>query len=161
MNKAMICLWFRNNDAADAARFYAETFPDSHVGRTQQAATDYPAGKEGDPLVVHFTVMGLPCFGLNGGDFGIAPSQSFSFSVTTEDQAETDRYWNALTADGGAAGQCGWCTDRWGISWQITPRVLTEGMADPDPAVAKRVMEAMMPMGRIDVAAIEAARNGA
>ncbi|KHL26206.1 3-demethylubiquinone-9 3-methyltransferase [Croceibacterium mercuriale] len=160
MNKAEICLWFRNNDAADAARFYAETFPDSHVGHTQYAATDYPGGKQGDPLVVHFTVMGLPCFGLNGGQEDFYHNLSFSFSVTTEDQAETDRYWNALIADGGQASQCGWCTDRWGISWQITPRVLTEGMADPDPAVARRVMEAMMTMGKIDVAAIEAARRG-
>ena len=160
MGKATICLWFRNNDAADAARFYAETFPDSHVGKTLRAATDYPASKAGDALVVHFTVLGLPCFGLNGGDFGIMPSASVSFSVTTEDQAETDRYWDALTADGGAAGQCGWCTDRWGFSWQITPRVLSEGMADPDPAVARRVMQAMMTMNRIDVAAIEAARRG-
>ena len=160
MNKATICLWFRNNDAAEAARFYAETFPDSHVNGTQHAPTDYPAGKQGDALLVHFTVLGLPCFGLNGGDMGIVPNQSFSFSVTTEDQAETDRYWNALIADGGEPGQCSWCTDRWGISWQITPRALNEGLADPEPAVARRVMEAMMTMGKIDVAAIEAARRG-
>jgi 2-polyprenyl-6-hydroxyphenyl methylase/3-demethylubiquinone-9 3-methyltransferase len=159
MSKAAISLWFRNNDAADAARFYAETFPDSHVDGTQHAPADYPAGKQGDTLLVHFTVLGLPCFGLNGGDIGIVPNQSFSFSVTTEDQEETDRYWNALIADGGEASQCGWCADRWGVSWQIKPRALNEGLADPDPAVARRVMEAMMTMGKIDLAAIEAARR--
>jgi len=160
MGKATICLWFANNDAADAAAFYAATFPDSHVGRTQDAPTDYPAGKQSDALVVHFTVMGLPCMGLNGGREAWDHNLSFSFSVMTEDQAETDRYWDALIADGGEAGQCGWCKDRWGISWQITPRALNEGMADPDPAAAARVMQAMMGMGRIDVAAIEAARKG-
>jgi predicted 3-demethylubiquinone-9 3-methyltransferase (glyoxalase superfamily) len=160
MSGAIICLWFRNNDAADAAAFYAATFPDSHVGDTTYAATDYPAGKAGDPLVVFFTVMGLPCMGLNGGDAPWDHNLAFSFSIETEDQAETDRYWNALIADGGEPGQCSWCKDRWGISWQITPRALNEGMRDPDPAAAARVMQAMMGMTKIDVAAIEAARRG-
>ena len=160
MSKAAICLWFRNNDAAEAARFYAETFPDSHAGSAQHAPADYPAGKQGDAFLVHFTVLGLPCLGLNGGEMGIVPNESFSFSVTTQDQAENDRYWDALVADGGKPGQCGWCTDRWGISWQITPRALSEGIADPDLAAARRVMEAMMTMGKIDIATIEAARRG-
>ncbi|WP_347304031.1 VOC family protein [Croceibacterium sp. TMG7-5b_MA50] len=160
MSKATICLWFRNKDAAEAAAFYAATFPDSHVGPTLAAPTDYPAGVAGDPLVVHFTVMGLPCIGLNGGEAPWDHDLAFSFSVETEDQAETDRYWDALIADGGEAGQCSWCKDRWGISWQITPRALNEGMRDPDPAAAARVMQAMMGMTKIDVAAIEAARRG-
>ncbi len=159
MSKATICLWFRNNDAADAARFYAATFPDSHVGETQHAPADYPAGKQGDALVVHFTVLGLPCFGLNGGEMGITPNESFSFSVTTEDQAETDRYWNALTAHGGQEGQCGWCKDRWGFSWQITPRTLLDALSGGGEG-AKRAFAAMMTMHKIDVAAIDVVRRG-
>ena len=160
MSKLTLCLWFADNDAADAARFYADTFPNSAVGETMRASTDYPAGKAGDDLTVEFTVLGIPCVGLNGGPEGFKANESVSFMVTTEDQAETDRYWNALVENGGQESQCGWCKDRWGFSWQITPRVLMEGMKDPDPAIARRVMQAMMPMGKIDVAAIEAARAG-
>ncbi len=157
----MICLWFENRDAEDAARFYAETFPNSSVGKTMRAPADYPSGKKGDALTVEFTVMGLPCIGLNGGPAGWTPNETFSFSVETEDQEETDRYWNAIVCNGGQESQCGWCKDRWGYSWQITPRALNEGMVDPDPSAAKRVMEAMLTMRKIDVAAIEAARAGA
>ena len=160
MQRATICLWFENRDAAEAARFYAETFPDSRVGGHMIAPSDYPAGELGDELVVEFTVLGLPCMGLNGGPAGWSHSEAFSFAVQTEDQAETDRYWNALVGNGGRESQCGWCRDKWGISWQITPRALNEGMKDPDPAAAKRVMQAMMTMQKIDVAAIEAARRG-
>ncbi len=160
MQNPKICLWFENRDAREAAEFYARTFPDSTVGDRLVAPGDYPSGSTGDELVVEFTVCGLPCMGLNGGP-GFKPSESFSFSIETEDQAETDRYWNALVSDGGEESQCGWCRDRWGFSWQITPRALNEGMKDPDPAAAKRVMEAMLTMRKIDVAAIEAARAGA
>jgi 2-polyprenyl-6-hydroxyphenyl methylase/3-demethylubiquinone-9 3-methyltransferase len=158
MNKNTICLWF-NRDAEEAARFYAATFPDSAVSAVHRAPGDYPAGKEGDVLTVEFTVAGIPCLGLNGGP-GVTHSQAFSFQIATEDQEETDRLWNAIVGNGGKASVCGWCKDKWGLSWQITPRVLSEGIADPDPAVAKRVFEAMMTMGKIDVAAIEAARRG-
>jgi len=160
MNKATICLWFENRDAAAAARFYADTFPNSSVGSKMYAPADYPAGHQGDELVVEFTVLGIPCMGLNGGPAGFKHDESFSFAIETEDQAETDRYWNALTGNGGQESQCGWCKDKWGISWQITPRALNEGMKDPDPAAAQRVMQAMMTMKKIDVAAIEAARQG-
>ena len=160
MNKATICLWFENRDAAAAARFYADTFPNSSVGSKMYAPADYPAGHQGDELVVEFTVLGIPCMGLNGGPAGFKHDESFSFAIETEDQAETDRYWNALTGNGGQESQCGWCKDKWGISWQITPRALNEGMKDPDPAAAQRVMKAMMTMKKIDVAAIEAARQG-
>jgi predicted 3-demethylubiquinone-9 3-methyltransferase (glyoxalase superfamily) len=153
-----ICLWY-NRDAEEAARFYASTFPDSSVGRVCRAPSDYPSGKQGDVLTVEFTVMGIPCLGLNGGP-GIEHNMSFSFQVATSDQAETDRYWNAIIGNGGEASQCGWCKDKWGLSWQITPRVLSEAMNDPDPAVARRVFEAMMAMQKIDIAAIEAARRG-
>ena len=156
--KNTICLWF-NGTALEAARFYAQTFPDSSVGAVFHAPADYPSGKAGDVLTVQFTVMGIPCLGLNGGP-AFPQSEAFSFQVTTEDQAETDRYWNAIVGHGGQASACGWCKDRWGLNWQITPRVLTEGIADPDPAVARRVFETMMQMEKIDVAAIEAARRG-
>jgi 2-polyprenyl-6-hydroxyphenyl methylase/3-demethylubiquinone-9 3-methyltransferase len=158
MNKNTICLWF-NRDAEEAARFYAATFPDSAVSAVHRAPGDYPAGKEGDVLTVEFTVAGIPCLGLNGGP-GVTHSQAFSFQIATEDQEETDRLWNAIVGNGGQPNVCGWCQDKWGLSWQITPRVLSEGIADPHPAVAKRVFEAMMTMGKIDVAAIEAARRG-
>jgi 2-polyprenyl-6-hydroxyphenyl methylase/3-demethylubiquinone-9 3-methyltransferase len=157
-SKNTICLWF-NGDALDAARFYAETFPDSAVDAVHHAPGDYPAGKQGDVLTVEFTVMGIPCLGLNGGS-GVTHSEAFSFQVMTEDQEETDRLWNAIVSNGGKENVCGWCQDKWGLSWQITPRVLSEAIIDPDPAVAKRAFEAMMTMGKIDVAAIEAARRG-
>lgn len=159
MDKLTLCLWFPGNDAGEAARFYADTFPNSAVGETMRASMDYPAGHAGDALTVEFTVLGTSCIGLNGGPEGFTPNESVSFMVTTEDQAETDRYWNALVENGGQEGQCGWCKDRWGFSWQITPRVLMEGMKDTDPAIAGRVMQAMMQMRKIDVAAIEAART--
>lgn len=158
ISKNTVCLWF-NGDAAEAAQFYAATFPDSSVGATHRAPGDYPAGKEGDALVVEFTVMGIPCVGLNGGP-EFKHSEAFSFQVATDDQAETDRFWNAIVSNGGQESACGWCKDKWGLSWQISPRVLLEGFADPDRAAAKRVFEAMMQMGKIDVAAIEAARRG-
>ena len=157
--KNTICLWY-DGTALDAANFYARTFPDSAVGAVYRAPSDYPAGKQGDVLTVEFTVAGIPCIGLNGGS-GIAHNMAFSFQIATDDQAETDRLWNAIIGNGGEASQCGWCKDRWGLSWQITPRALTSAIADPAPAVAKRVFEAMMTMGKIDIAAIEAARRGA
>ena len=153
-----ICLWY-NGDAEEAARFYAETFPDSSVDAVYRAPADYPSGKKGDVLTVQFTVLGIPCLGLNGGPT-FRHSEAFSFQVATKDQAETDRYWNAIVGNGGQESACGWCKDRWGLSWQITPVVLMEAIADPDPAVAKRAFEAMMDMGKIDIAAIEAARRG-
>jgi len=157
VSKNTVCLWF-NGDALDAARFYAETFPDSEVKAIHHAPGDYPAGKQGDVLTVEFTVAGIPCLGLNGGP-GPTHSIAFSFQIATEDQLETDRLWNAIVGNGGQESACGWCQDKWGLSWQITPRVLSEGIADPDPAVAKRVFEAMMDMRKIDVATIEAARR--
>jgi len=156
--KTTICLWF-NGNALEAARFYADTFPDSAVGRLVHAPGDYPAGKQGDPLTVEFTVLGTPCVGLNGGP-QFPQTEAFSFQVVTEDQAETDRYWDAIVGNGGEESACGWCRDRWGLSWQITPRVLTDAIANPDPAVAARAFQAMMGMRRIDVAAIEAAVRG-
>jgi predicted 3-demethylubiquinone-9 3-methyltransferase (glyoxalase superfamily) len=157
-SKNTICLWY-DGDALDAATFYAKTFPDSAVGAVHRAPGDYPSGKEGDVLTVDFTVMGIPCMGLNGGDT-FKHSEAFSFQVMTEDQAETDRLWHAIVGNGGEESACGWCRDRWGLSWQITPRALTEAIADPDRAAAKRAFEAMMEMGRIDIAKIEAARRG-
>lgn len=155
--KNTICLWF-DKDALDAARFYAGTFPDSEVTAVHHAPGDYPSGKEGDVLTVNFTVMGIPCIGLNGGpDF--KHSEAFSFQVATDTQEETDRYWNAIVNNGGEENVCGWCRDRWGISWQITPRVLSEAMAAGGDE-AKRAFAAMMEMGKIDVAKIEAARRG-
>ncbi len=153
--KNTVCLWF-NGGALEAAQFYAQTFPDSAVGRVFHAPADYPAGKQGDVLTVQFTVLGIPCLGLNGGP-AFPQSEAFSFQVATDDQAETDRLWDAIVGHGGQASACGWCKDKWGVSWQITPRVLTDAIADPDPAVARRAFEAMMQMGKIDVAAIEAA----
>ena len=156
--KNTVCLWF-DRDALDAAQFYAATFPDSSVDAVMRAPGDYPDGKEGDVLTVEFTVAGIPCFGLNGGP-AFSHSEAFSFQIATDDQEETDRLWNAIVGNGGTESACGWCKDKWGLSWQITPRALTDGMADPDPAAAKRVFDAMMTMQKIDVAAIEAARRG-
>ncbi|OAE15558.1 hypothetical protein A2T76_18055 [Pseudomonas brenneri] len=157
-HKNTICLWF-DGAALDAARFYAATFPDSSVEAVHTAPGDYPAGKQGDVLTVEFTVMGIPCLDLNGGP-GIQHNQAFSFQVATDDQAETDRLWQAIVGNGGEEVACGWCRDKWGLSWQITPRVLTAAITDPDPAAAKRAFEAMMGMVKIDIAAIEAAFKG-
>ena len=156
--KNTICLCY-DGDAVDAANFYARTFPDSAVGAILNAPGDYPDGSQGDVLVVEFTVAGIPCIGLNGGPH-FKHNESFSFQIATDDQAETDRLWNAIVGNGGQASECGWCKDRWGLSWQITPRVLTAAIADPDRAAAKRAFDAMMTMGKIDIAAIEAARAG-
>ena len=158
MTGVMLCLWY-NGDAEDAAAFYAATFPNSQVGAVLTTPGDFPGGKAGPVLTVEFTVLGISCVGLNGGP-QFPHSEAFSFQIATDSQEETDRYWNAIIADGGAASKCGWCKDKWGLSWQITPRVLTEGMADPDPAVRSRVFAAMMTMGKIDIAAIEVARSG-
>ena len=155
--KNTICLWY-DGTAVDAARFYAGTFPDSTVGAVLRAPGDYPNGKQGDVLTVEFTVIGIPCVGLNGGP-DIKHNEAFSFQIATEDQAETDRLWNAIVQNGGQERQCGWCKDRWGVSWQITPRSLMAALSDRDPAAAKRAFEAMMPMKKIDIAAIEAARQ--
>lgn len=157
MNKNKICLWY-DKDAEEAARFYAETFPDSEVTAVHRAPSDFPSGKEGDVLVVDFTVVGIPCMGLNGGDY-FKHSEAFSFQIATDDQEETDRYWNAIVGNGGQESQCGWCKDKWGLSWQITPRALTDAMAQGGE-VAKRAFDAMMEMGKIDVAKIEAAVRG-
>ena len=157
--KNTICLWF-NKDAHDAARFYEATFPDSAVTAVHHAPADYPGGKKGDVLTVEFTVVGIPCLGLNGGP-AFTHSEAFSFQIITENQAETDRYWNAIVGNGGTESQCGWCKDKWGLSWQITPRALVEANSDSDPAAAKRAFDAMMTMKKIDIAAIEAARRGA
>lgn len=157
MPKNTICLWF-DRDAEAAARFYAATFPDSRVTAVHRAPADYPSGKAGDVLTVEFTVAGIPCLGLNGGP-AFRQTEAFSFQIATEDQEETDRYWNAIVGNGGAPSACGWCKDRWGLSWQITPRVLTEAMAAGGDE-ARRAFEAMMSMEKIDVAAIEAARRG-
>jgi predicted 3-demethylubiquinone-9 3-methyltransferase (glyoxalase superfamily) len=157
-SKNTICLWF-NNDAVDAANFYAETFPDSAVQAIHRAPGDYPAGKQGNVLTVEFTVAGIPCLGLNGGP-AFQHNEAFSFQIATDDQAETDRLWNAIVSNGGQESACGWCKDRWGISWQITPRALIAAIGDPDRAAAKRAFDAMMTMGKIDIAAIEAARRG-
>jgi 2-polyprenyl-6-hydroxyphenyl methylase/3-demethylubiquinone-9 3-methyltransferase len=157
-NKNTICLWY-DREAEAAARFYASVFPDSAVHAVHRAPGDYPSGKQGDVLTVEFTVLGIPCLGLNGGP-RFKHSEAFSFQVSTVDQAETDRYWNAIVTNGGQESACGWCKDKWGVSWQITPIALVQAMADPDPVVAKRAFEAMMTMGKIDIAKIEAARRG-
>jgi predicted 3-demethylubiquinone-9 3-methyltransferase (glyoxalase superfamily) len=158
MSKNTVCLWY-DGDAVDAARFYAETFPDSSVGTVYRAPGDYPDGKQGEVLTVEFTVAGIPCIGLNGGPH-FKHNESFSFQIATDDQAETDRLWNAIVGNGGQASECGWCKDRWGLSWQITPRALMAAISDPDAAAAKRAFDAMMTMGKIDIAKIEAARRG-
>lgn len=156
--KNMICIWYER-DALEAAQFYAATFPDSSVDAVMHAPGDYPDGKAGDVLTVEFTVAGIPCLGLNGGP-AFRQSEAFSFQIATDDQAETDRLWDAIVGNGGAESACGWCKDKWGVSWQITPRALSDGLADPDPQVNRRVFEAMMTMGKIDIAAIERARHG-
>ena len=155
--KNTICLWY-NKDAEVAARFYAESFPNSSVGAVHRAPSDYPSGKAGDVLTVEFTVAGIPCLGLNGGP-AFKHNEAFSFQIATDDQQETDRYWNAIVGNGGQESACGWCKDKWGVSWQITPRVLTEALAAGGNG-AKRAFDAMMEMKKIDVAAIEAARRG-
>ena len=155
--KNTICLWY-DKDALDAANFYASTFPNSKVTSVHKAPSDYPGGKAGDVLTVQFTVLGIPCLGLNGGPT-FKHSEAFSFQVATDDQAETDRDWNAIVGNGGQESACGWCKDRWGLSWQITPRVLMEALA-AGGAEAQRAFQAMMSMTKIDVAAIEAARRG-
>jgi 2-polyprenyl-6-hydroxyphenyl methylase/3-demethylubiquinone-9 3-methyltransferase len=156
--KNTICLWYED-DAEGAARFYAKTFPDSSVGMVHRAPGDYPSGKEGDVLTVEFTVLGVACLGINGGP-AFKHNEAFSFQVATEDQSETDRYWNAIVGNGGQESACGWCKDKWGLSWQITPIALTEAVTDPDRAAAKRAFDAMMQMKKIGIAAIEAARHG-
>jgi len=156
--KNTICLWY-DGGAEEAARFYAAIFPDSSVGAVLRAPGDYPAGQQGDVLTVHFTVLGIPCMGINGGP-EFKHCEAFSFQVSTANQEETDRYWNAIIGNGGEASACGWCKDKWGISWQITPAALMDAIADPDPAAAKRAFDAMMEMGKIDIATIEAARRG-
>ncbi|WEK28114.1 MAG: VOC family protein [Candidatus Pseudomonas phytovorans] len=156
--KNTICLWY-DNDAEEAANFYASVFPDSKVIALHKAPADYPSGKEGDVITVEFTVMGIPCVGLNGGST-FRHCEAFSFQVSTEDQAETDRLWDAIVGNGGEASVCGWCKDKWGISWQITPRILIEAIGHTDRAAARRAFEAMLQMGKIDVARIAAALKG-
>ena len=156
--KNTICLWY-DGAALEAATFYAATFPDSAVDAVYHAPADYPAGKQGDVLTVQFSVLGIPCLGINGGP-AFKHSEAFSFQVATDDQAETDRLWHAIVNNGGQESACGWCKDQWGVSWQITPRALIQALADPDPAAARRAFEAMMEMDKIDIAAVEAARRG-
>ena len=156
-HKNTICLWY-DGAALDAARFYAETFPDSAVGGVMRAPGNFPSGKQGDVLTVHFTVASIPCIGLNGGP-AFKHNEAFSFQIATEDQAETDRLWNAIVGNGGEESACGWCKDKWGVSWQITPQALLDAISDPDRAAAKRAFDAMMTMKKIDMAAIEAARR--
>lgn len=158
-DRAIVCLWY-DGEAEEAGQFYADTFPESAIRQIHRSPVDYPAGKAGDVLVVMMTVCGIPYILMNGGP-QFKPNLTYSLQIHTDTQEETDRLWNAITESGGTPSDCGWCQDRWGYSWQITPRALTRGMADPDPAAARRVMEAMMTMGKIDIAAIEAARRGA
>ena len=157
-SKNTVCLWF-DRDAEEAAHFYARTFPDSAVHAVHRAPGDYPSGQQGNVLTVDFTVAGIPCIGLNGGPM-FKHSEAFSFQVATDDQAETDRLWNAIVGHGGQESECGWCKDKWGLSWQITPRALIAAITDPDPAAAKRAFDAMMTMRKIDIATIERARRG-
>ena len=158
MAKNIICVWY-NSEAEEAAKFYAATFPNSAVTGVHRAPGDFPGGKQGQVLTVEFTVVGIPCLGLNGGS-AFKHSEAFSFQIITEDQAETDRYWNAIVNNGGVESACGWCKDKWGLSWQITPRALLDAMTGKDQAAAKRVFDAMMTMKKIDIARIEAARRG-
>ena len=157
-SKNTICLWY-DGDALDAANFYARTFPDSTVGAVMRAPGDFPDGKQDDILTVEFTVAGIPCIGLNGGP-QFKQSEAFSFQIATDDQAETDRLWNAIVGNSGQESACGWCKDKWGLSWQITPRALIAAITDPDRAAAKRAFDAMMTMRKIDIAVIEAALSG-
>jgi predicted 3-demethylubiquinone-9 3-methyltransferase (glyoxalase superfamily) len=159
MSKMTICLWFDNGKAREAAEFYASVFPDSHVGNCHASPVDIPSAKAGEDLTVEFTVLGQAYVGLNAGP-SIKPNEAVSFMVLTDNQEETDRYWDAIVGNGGQERACGWCKDRWGFCWQITPRVLLEATTDPDRAAAKRAMEAMMSMRKIDIATIEAARAG-
>ena len=157
-NKNTICLWY-DSDAEGAAHFYAKTFPDSVVVKVFHAPSDNPSSKQGHVLTVEFTVAGIPCVGINGGSH-FKQTEAFSFQIATDDQAETDRLWNAIVGNDGSESQCGWCKDKWGVSWQITPRALLDAVSDPDPAAAKRAFDAMMQMSKIDIATIEAARRG-